>query len=365
MLIYIGIISVLYVLSFAKIKHKKFAYWICVSVLAIVSGIRYEVGADWGMYVNEYEKMFQGHASREFEGLYLLLEKIFCGMGYSNAYAMLFGIAVFTVFVFARTIEKNVEEKYWFFSLALFVTTVTYFATMNAVRQFLAIAVLLLGLKKLQEEKYWQYFIFIIIASFFQSIALVLAIFVGLLFLLKRCRGNPYVIMQIFFLFSLTGLFIDYTSMARSLIQTLLPATSRFQGYISISSGLYYSFFVSRNYSAIFKTVFPNIMWICIFIRRDQIPLPKNIKEIYFTAFLMFLFFNNLFYGINIFIRLGYLFEYYILFLFPAFLASFQDARKRFIGKVCILGYYLVLTSYGVFWQKGQGVLPYQTFLFK
>lgn len=363
MLVYGGVIFVLYFLSFSKIRHKKLAYWVCVSVLALISGIRYDVGVDWQMYVDEYAKMYNGDVSRDFEIGYRLLEKAFCKMGFSTAYMMIFCISVFVTFSFARAIEKNVEEKYWFFSLALFVTTITYFSTMNAMRQFLAIAILLFGLEKLKAEKYWQFIIITLIAASIQTVILAVFLLFGLMYVCKHFRLDLFKILQILFIVSLTGLFIDYTSMALVIIRHLLPAANRFQLYISETSGLYYQFVVQRNDSAILKTIFPNLMWICAYMRRDKINLTESIKNIYFTAFLIFLLFNNCFYGINIFIRLGYVFDYYVLFLFPAYIDSFSDSKKRCFGKACILGYYLLLTAYGIFYKGGEGVLPYQTLL--
>lgn len=362
MLVYCGIIAVLYLFSFTKMYYRRLAYWLCVVVLVIVSGIRYDVGIDWNMYVEEYAKVYEGQAVRGFEPGYELLEQIFCRMNFSTAYMLLFCVAAFTIVAFARVIEKNVEEKYWFFSLSLFVTTAIYFQSMNQLRQFLATAILLPALVKLQEEKYWQYLLYIGIAFLFHEMILIALILPVFIYICRRFKWNVDRILLIIFLFSLTGLMIDYTSVVMNLLKMILPSTNRLsRTYLETSSSLYRDFVASRNSYAILKVIFPNVMWIAFFLRRDKVKLPRIQKDIYFSAFTIFIVFCNLFYGVNVFMRLSHAYEFYLLFLYPALIESFSDVKKKFYGKLCILGYYLVLTVYTVFFYGAEGVVPYQT----
>lgn len=363
MSIYIVIIVVLYSLCFLKIRNKKMIYWSCVTILAFISGVRYKVGTDWGMYVGHYKWIYEGYSSPIFEKGYLLLEQLFCKLGFSTAYVMLFIIAVFTLFAFAYAITKNVKEKYWFFSLALFVVTTTYFSTMNTLRQYLAVGILLFGIESLKKEKYKRYIFYILIASIFHVSALIMLLLVAWLYISKRFPYYAYRILQIVFAISLLGLFFDYRNNVLGLLRNVAP--SRMQRYLYTSSVLYQDFYLTRNEAAIYKTIFPSVILVVLFIRKSKLQVSENVKLMYFSGYTFYVVLNNLFYGVNVFIRIMLYFSDYGLFLFPLLVESFQTAKQRVMLKGVILIYYFALTCYAIFYKNGSNVIPYQTLFFK
>ena len=70
---------------------------------------------------------------------------------------------------------------------------------------------------------------------------------------------------------------------------------------------------------------------------------------------------SNAFYGINIFIRVYMLYEYFILYLIPIAIDSFKLKSNKTIIVIGIAVYYIALTSYGIFYKNGCGVIPYDT----
>ena len=83
----------------------------------------------------------------------------------------------------------------------------------------------------------------------------------------------------------------------------------------------------------------------------------------YLLGVAIYVILNNAFYGINVFIRIYTLFEYFTLYLIPFIINSGKTYNDKRMIKLAFVVYYIALTSYAIFYKNGNGVIPYDTFL--
>lgn len=188
MIVYICmfIISILFTYLSTKAKNK--IYKIIFQILAtlpfvVVSAIRYDVGTDYFFrYVPNYNVFVNNGTVDSLEPLFIILIRI-C-IFFSKDYVALFiatsiiinVLIMFTIFKYS----KNPVISVIIYFCASF-----YFQSMNLVRQFIAMAILLIGYRiiLLDNKKKYLYIIFVLIATLFHSMS---AVFLLLLFTEKK-----------------------------------------------------------------------------------------------------------------------------------------------------------------------------------
>lgn len=348
MQIYVLLILMCLIGQFVNFKKYKSIYYNLVGIcLIVVSAIRYDVGTD---YINTYCNVFNwisiGLDTYVEEGFALLNKVILLLHG--NVQWIFACTSIFIIAAFLFTIKKNVDEKYWFIALFLFICSTVYFATMNVVRQYVAIGILIFGFELLKNKKYIKYLITVFIAMSFHSAA-----FIGIvyMFLYINFKNKEKILMYIFCV-SLLGLVINVGNLVEK-VSFILPA--RWTWYLTSN------FFTNKNNMAILKTFFPNILFIYMYIKREKLRMNDRRFDNYFIAWFIFVIISNLFSGINVFIRLGQFFDYYIIYIIPLILDLYKG--KKIQGTFCfiVILYYLFLTIYSIFISNGHGVIPYKT----
>ena len=147
--------------------------FLSVATLAIVSGLRYYVGTDFGGYYWTYPKWEQEFTQRWKEwdepGL-ATIAKLLYPISQDGA-AFIFVTAALTVCLFGFTIAKNTDN--YFFCLMLYVCT-SWTGCFNGIRQFLASAILFAGHKLMLERKFLKFCIVVFIAASFHVTALIM-----------------------------------------------------------------------------------------------------------------------------------------------------------------------------------------------
>ena len=354
MVVYLGIILVLYISSFVNFgKWTQKVYWFYVTLLSVISGIRYYVGTDFQVQINYYDwtvaGMTDGWLEAGFRTYINIIEKLF-----GEFQMFIFIASVFVVFSFGYGIYKNVEQKYLFFALALFVTSTIYFATMNLERQYIAIAFLVHAFEALKEKKYIRVVAFTLLAISFHSSAICFALFYILYWFTRIIKKRDvYTGINIMMLISVVGIVIDFRNLVRLVASYIIP--DRYMGYLSSV------FFTTKDWDSILKFIVPDIIWFVWFYyqRRQE---KKTDLHIYMLGVCLWLIINNFFYGVNVFLRIGMYFEWFLLYSIPQLVNIGKDAKTRASFKAAFLLYFLALTSYSILYQKGHGVIPYQTF---
>lgn len=354
MAVYIVVIIILYISSFVNYgKIKKHIYWLFVTALAILSGIRYFVGTDFGIQMNYYNWTLNGTTKSWLEPgfrIYILfIDKVF-----GNFQWFIFIASIFVIFSFGYYIYKNLPERNWFFSLALFVVSTIYFATFNLERQYIAIALLLYGYENLKKKKYIKTIMFTGIAISFHTSSVVFIIAYILYFLIIRFKSTKklYKIINIVLIASIIGGIIDIRSVFFTIGRFFIP--SEYIGYLATN------FFHEKNWLALLKMIVPFAVWIYIYYFFPE-EKKEKFKE-YLPLFTPWVAIDTLFAGVNVLLRVGMYFEWVLLIIYPLFINGMKKKINRMLFKNLFLIIYTLLTVYSIFLQGGHGVVPYQTF---
>lgn len=140
----------------------------------VLAGFRYDVGTD---YFYTYEPLIRflqtgvGPIESRVEIGYWLLGKfvLLCGQGIT--WLLLYSAAFTVLFYWLGIFEQS--DIPWL-SVWLFAGTRAYFISLNAVRQFMALALALFALRFIKEKCFWKYALCICAGALFHSAALLL-----------------------------------------------------------------------------------------------------------------------------------------------------------------------------------------------
>lgn len=351
MTIYIIIILLLIVLNgIFDNANKKIYFWCMVIALTVISAIRYNIGTDYIGYTIIFAMIKNGIRTYVENGYYFIAKTVI-NMG-GPVQVMFALMALFTIPAFGYTIAKNVKSEYRLFILLIFVCSTIYFGTMNAMRQYVAIAIMLFGFESLKNKKYIRYVIYIVLAMQFHSSSVCMIVYMILVMINEKVDILNIICVTI--IISLLFILIDIRPVVERLVNVM---PERWRVYLEGDSVRH--FFEDRNASAIFKTIIPNIIWFLAYYFRKRID--NKYVDLYLIGFALYVFLNNAFYGINVFIRVYTMFEYYALYLLPLIIDMGKTKSDRTALKIFLGIYYIALTSYAIFYKNGNGVIPYDT----
>lgn len=112
-----------------------------------------------------------------------------------QSWIFLTACALFVNISFIKFIKRFTPEDDFAFSIYLFVTLGTYMFTLEAVKQVLAMAILLYAINGLLNKKYIKFFLLVIIATLFHTYAIMFIVLP--LFVSKPWRINTYAVVVI------------------------------------------------------------------------------------------------------------------------------------------------------------------------
>ncbi|WP_350020182.1 EpsG family protein [Priestia flexa] len=166
-------------------KQKLFLFFAC-AILFVVSGLRdVSVGSDTVSYINTFNFVRDNSISQSlnlyFEKGYIIYNYIISRF-FSSAQVLLIVSSFITILLIGRFIYKNSKNVY--LSIYLFITLMYYYSSMNILRQYIAVSIIVFGYEYVKERKFIRYLFSIIVASFFHTTA-VMAIFIYFLYTLK------------------------------------------------------------------------------------------------------------------------------------------------------------------------------------
>ena len=343
------------ILHFIKLDDKKtkIFFYIIILYITLISAIRYNVGQDYKHWIDVYSSIEEGNTGGEYVELgYKLLNIIIQKIPFLNVY-YLFGItSIFIICGFGYSIKKNVEQKYWFLAIFIFIGSGIFFATLNLVRQYISIVIILLALPFLKEKKYVKYCISVIIATLFHTSSLVMLFFLIFYILFNNNKHEKALI--IFYGISLLFMIVDIRNIISGL-SFIIP--DRWKWYLQSD------FINKRNYSAIVKQLVPNAFLIFAMIKRKKIIEDKKENDIYLLMLYINVILTNCFYGILVLLRFSYFFDISLIFIVPIIVDLLKEYNKKIqiLGNISIWGYYSLLTIVTIFIMNGHGVMPYKT----
>ncbi len=152
-------------------------------LLAGVSACRIAVGNDYWVYRENFKMVYMGRDVAYEAGFNLIVYGMQLLFGYNN-YLPIFGLFSFLTAGFM--VKAIYDQGTWFAaSVFLLMTTGYYYSSMNNVRYYFAIAILLYALKYIRDEKYISFTLWILFAALFHKTVLVSLVFVVLMLLAK------------------------------------------------------------------------------------------------------------------------------------------------------------------------------------
>ena len=151
-------------------------YWTCIFIFCLISGIRWNVGADHLAYMWDYNQSIQGVAlertSRSYETGYLFLTKVFSSMGLH--YSIYFAALAFLEFFFIMLAVRNRREIVPYMMVVMILGTY-YLSWMNGIRQMIAACAFVWGAQFIPQKNWKMYLVFLIWAYLWHHSSLMLA----------------------------------------------------------------------------------------------------------------------------------------------------------------------------------------------
>ncbi|HBY86121.1 MAG TPA: hypothetical protein DEO86_09620 [Colwellia sp.] len=169
-------------LSLLAYKQTKIDFFLFIPFLiaAVFAGLRYDVGIDYQSYVDNFNYILKGYPS-DFEFINKLIIELIHSVGGDVQVYFMF-CAVLTNFFVYHFIKKH-SQSVITSSVLYFFITFFFFASLNGVRQYLAIAIFLFSLRYILSKEIYKYAFIIVCASLFHTSAI---LFLPLYFIIGR-----------------------------------------------------------------------------------------------------------------------------------------------------------------------------------
>lgn len=264
MVVYLSmsVISLL-ILLFGKVTKNKnsiFIWTLAALPLIIVSGLRYNVGADYSSYVRIFNHISIGYYDKGLEQGFIWLVKLI--QFFSTDYMWMFLIVSFiTIYLVFLVIRK--ESKSPLLSVYLYITAGLFFASFNGMRQFLSISIMFYSIRYIKERNLFKFLLCMIPAILFHysSIFYLFLYFIYgkkyknstiVMILMAFLLFKPIIVRILLFIVSVTkysgyigGVFdVDNNSMIQIFINLLLLLFALFYNRKKLKEDKDYSFYL-------------------------------------------------------------------------------------------------------------------------
>lgn len=182
-LLVVSIAAILANKKFDKTGKRKINIWVIIAMasLILVSGFRHRVGTDYQNYVDIYNLNVKS-SSIVFEGEFALSIIIKLATYISENPQVFFMITSIIINVMLVIALVKYSENYKM-SMYLYITTFTYYSTMNGLRQFIAAMIMFLAFKQLMNRRFIKYLLCVLLATTFHTSAL---LFIPIYFIVYR-----------------------------------------------------------------------------------------------------------------------------------------------------------------------------------
>ena len=144
--------------KFGREKDNKYGHWFllfsCLSIYLIMA-FRYNVGIDNDNYLNNFQSIRSIKDIAEYYEPGFGLLTYLCNVLFGDYQVFIFITSIITGILFFKTLYRDAD----FLVLALlgFVSVNLYFMSFTVIRQFLAIAVVLMSIPYIEKQKPWQF----------------------------------------------------------------------------------------------------------------------------------------------------------------------------------------------------------------
>lgn len=314
------------------------------ALLFAVSAFRINTGNDYAMYINKFHDAYYDYYVVTEPGFNFLVKCIYMLFNGEWFIIVFAAFAFFTVAIFIKAIYEQSQD--FALSFFLFMSLGFYFQSLNTVRYYLALAIILYSMKYLLSERYISFLALVILAALFHKTAFI----VIPLYILAKINWRKWQLV-IIGLLSLSGLFF-----------------SNF--YLKIMLMIYPSYLEEEEYLragtvGIFNIVRCGlvIIFALIFYKNAIKDNEKNRFYLYLNLFALILYICFSF--VPFLSRIGYYLTVSQIFLLPAVYKSIDNEKVKKYARLAIIvagiGYFaLFLYKAGDATVK---ILPYSTWL--
>lgn len=341
--IYLGMALIAFVIAvYAEQCNSKKAVWLIIILLSLLSGLRaVSVGIDTKTYDNVFSFISHGNI-KELYGLEESFIYICAGL------LKIWDNHQFLFLLFALTSHGLILLRFWqdkeYISFRWSVLTyyITFFAfSLNGMRQFVAVAIVVYATSYLKKGKYFKYTVTMLVAVLFHTSAII---------------GFSYIFFEI--------LFAKYYNQKRKIRIFLLCGLMAVAGLAIVDSFfMKYINYFDRQATSIGLMMFVKFGTIVfsLFFIKESYEEKKHIWSIYTWYYAIGLLLNSLSYFFLYTGRIGLYF-----YIFEAlFIGKIFKEKNRSIWIILIKFIYFVLMMYYLFevvTKNGQGHLPYRFF---
>ena len=342
---------------FACFKFKdnlgvKTIFWI----MLIFSAIRYNVGWDFPTYTDLIEGRLK---DSQFERIEWLSQSIMLLARYTFTQFYFIINSVIGMVCLYKVCSKLSKDAA--FSLFLFLTfSLFYLMTMNIIRNFVAILLVMYACRLLLEKKYWGYVVVIIIATGFHSSAVIGFILPIVYYLVFRLRIGKWTNLIFFIVSFFVGkliIFIIFIFSGNPLLSTIVYyIVNNTEG-----SGKYYQY--------VFYLL--NLVFI---LSWDKLIRVDNLNRLWITLVNTGVcFWVALSFQYTLSIRMALFFIVWMIIIIPTLIDSFSQ-KYRTLAKQCIVLFFVALFFINLFllakaYNSGEilqaSFLPYKVFFFQ
>jgi hypothetical protein len=332
-------------------KLYKLAITFSFLVLFLPAAVRYNIGTDYSNYVDYYHKIQQGIIVPK-EPLYILFNQL---IDYLDIDFQWFFITI--SFLTYYLLYKSLPIEILAVGVFLYVVRL-YFASYDAVRQELAIVIVIYAMKNFNSlKRYYLWMLLVVMIHFGTGIVMML------IRPIINIKVNKIILMLI--ITFLTVLIIK-TNIVFNMLALVASFFPKYAWYLT--SDYVYGAKIGSGVGVAFRVVIAlSILYSRDIILKRYRNLPINAI---FNMYFLYLIFYLLAVKIHIFGRVQGIFEFFFIFSFSYFLITIKGYGKYIIG-ILFLGIYysFFLTSIGKGTinkeNKGAGINPYQTIFYK
>lgn len=346
MLFYLAIFSVVttivyvYQKSVAKPASKKWLWLLAIFLLVLMASLRVNVGTDYPNYVDLYYRISLGFKTH-FEPGFVFINQISRVLFNSPQGVFILSSALYVscVFYAVKRQSKNLA-----LSIILFCVLPFYLYSFNAVRQAVALGMVLVASWYVFRAKFWKYFLVVCVSAvLFHKTALLM---VPMYFLLRfDYRKYGYLLVLI-----AAGI---VTMCRRYLINVLLFFYPAYRNQLELLDEGVSEIFVGMGLFGLVLVIY--------LLSTKRLSMKKNEHRIYINTVFYVLTLHSLFFWMPGAFRLYSYLDILLIIVIPNLISLVEDKDiKRFIIVLlnCILFVYFII-SVGL--NNSNDVLPYKT----
>lgn len=324
-----------------KSNKKTYSILICI-ILTLIAGLRhYTIGNDTITYLRFFNNALSSYMTSRYE-IGFIYFTLFIRRITDNFTIYLLIISFLFNYIICKLIRKDSPNM--IVSFLLFFLCRFFFNEMNIMRQYISIAIIILGFKYIYKRKFLQYFICIIVAMLFHKSAF-LCIILYFLYNVKITKKISIIIcIASLFMFSLFYNVVNYITMKLNMYETYVDLF-----YGSNKIGNVISFIICLS-----------IIFLSFYINKITKNNSLDKKENYYKWLLILATVTSfLSIKISIFSRIKNYFDLFVVIFIPIIVEKINGKKKFLIYFIIILlfGIYCILiTHYRPNWNN---IYPY------